>query len=114
MTTGPRYRIDVESDDHPRLVVVEGEIDMASVNEMEKALLVDPSVVVVADLTGVGFMDSTGLRGLLAAQDGLTAGGGRLHLVFEDGPVRRLLDLTGLADRFSVYPDRDSALHAAE
>ncbi len=86
---------------------------MASVNEMEKALLADPSRVVVADLTEVGFMDSTGLRGLLAAQDGLASAGGRLHLVCEDGPVRRLLDLTGLTDRFSVFSDRGSALKAA-
>lgn len=114
MTTGPRYRIEVESDEHLRLVVVEGEIDMASVDEMEKALVAEPSRAVVADLSGVGFMDSTGLRGLLAAHDGLAAGGGRLHLVFDDGPVKRLLDLTGLADHFSVFPDRDSALAATD
>lgn len=103
MTIGPKYQIQADSTAGARMVTATGEIDMASSAELEEALVAEPDEVVIADLTDVGFIDSSGLRSLLAARDKLEDAGGRLVLVFGDGPVERIIDLTGLADRFEVF-----------
>ena len=49
---------------------------------------------------------------LLSAREALDAGGGRLLLVFDDGPVERILDLTGLTDRFETFRTLEAATQA--
>lgn len=112
MTTGPKYRIEVGSLGSGRLVTVSGEIDLASAPKLEEALIEEPDRVVVADLSGVGFIDSTGLRSLMTARDTIEGDGGRLILVFEDGPVERILDLTRLTERFEVFSTAEAAAQA--
>lgn len=112
MTTGPKYQIETGSTAGMRLVTATGEIDMASSAELEEALAAAPNEVVIADLCDVGFIDSSGLRSLLAARDKLEEAGGRLILVFGDGPVERIIDLTGLADRFEVFETVGAATEA--
>lgn len=113
MTTGPKYRIDVDSKAGTKLVTVSGEIDMASAPELEGALASEPAATVIADLADVGFIDSSGLRSLLSACEGLDEAGGRLLLVFGEGPVSRIIDLTGLADRFEIFETVEAAAGAA-
>lgn len=67
----------------------------------------------IADLTDVGFIDSTGLRSLMTARERIGEKG-RLLLVFDDGPVKRILDLTRLTDRFEVFTTVDDAARAAK
>lgn len=113
MTTGPKYRIEVASQADRRVVTARGEIDMASSAELEDALIQEPDQVVIADLSPVGFIDSSGLRCLLSARDILEDKGGRLLLVFGEGPVQRIIDLTGLADRFEIFEDLVAATVAS-
>ena len=47
-----------------------------------------------------------------AAQQ-LEASGKRLHVVAPEGPVRRLLEITGTASRFSLHATRDEAFASA-
>ncbi|HSL27432.1 MAG TPA: STAS domain-containing protein [Acidimicrobiia bacterium] len=87
-----------------------GEVDIATVGELESALaatIEENSDDVVLDLGGVTFMDSTGLRTLLAAHQTLTAGGRRLAVVVEGGPVERLFDITGLNQTLELFPSLD-------
>ncbi|MFP3915274.1 MAG: STAS domain-containing protein [Actinomycetota bacterium] len=112
MTTGPTYAIEQGSLGASRLVTVSGEIDLASAATLEEALAKEPSETVIADLSEVGFIDSTGLRSLLAARDTIESEGGRLLLVFEEGPVERILQLTRLHDRFEIYRSADLASEA--
>ncbi|HLT96401.1 MAG TPA: STAS domain-containing protein [Acidimicrobiia bacterium] len=112
MTTGPKYRIDVDSEGPVRRVIASGEIDLASAGELETALTAEPEATVIADLSDVGFIDSTGLRSLLSSQEAVTNAGGRLLLVFDDGPVERILNLTRLTDRFEVHSDVEAATRA--
>lgn len=114
MTTGPKYRIEVGSRDGTRLVTATGEIDMASSPLLEEALVAAPEEAVIADLSEVGFIDSSGLRSLLSAREALADGGGRLVLVFGEGPVERIIDLTGLADRFEIFETLEAAGQAAD
>jgi len=58
----------------------------------------------VLDLRQVSFMDSTGLRCLLDTDREVAATGGRLEVLVEGIP-RRLLEVTGLLERFEPVPD---------
>ena len=58
------------------------------------------SVVLV--LSGLGFIDSSGLRVVIAADRDLTELGGRLVLRSPSETVRRLLDITGLLDHLTT------------
>ena len=65
---------------------------------------------VVLDLVGVPFMDSSGLKQLLAASNELRD---RLIVVLSPGsPVRRLLELAEIADRIAVRENPDEAVAA--
>lgn len=113
MTTGPRYLIDIGRSGPHRLITVKGEIDMASAPQLQEALTEAPSETVIADLSDVGFMDSTGLRSLILSHDEVKEAGGELRLVYGEGPVQRIIDLTGLGDRFSVFDTTEKAVNGS-
>jgi anti-sigma B factor antagonist len=99
----PMFRVIVEVEPDRVLVVPHGELDLETVGELETAIErhAREPVAVVLDLRQLTFMDSTGLHLLLrldaeARSDDLT-----FTIVEGDGPVRRLLTLTGLRDRFA-------------
>lgn len=76
---------------------VSGEIDAHSVSVVDAALAdADPTTTIVLDLSGVTFIDSSGLRALVAAHKRAQAGGGELVVAGPSEPVLRLLGLTGL------------------
>jgi len=88
-------------------LAVEGELDLSSVTVLERAVddaLVGAkdSGVVELDLGGVSFMDSTGLRGLLAARQRANAAGRELRVVAAAPAVRRVLELTHTATLFEL------------
>lgn len=93
----------VNSDDDGHLVVV-GEVDAHTAGRLDDALGsvdADRSSLRV-DLSGVGFMDSSGLRVLLAAVDRCREQGGDLVLVAPSAGVRRVIDVSGLGDHFTI------------
>lgn len=63
------------------------------------------------DLTGVTFLDSTGLAVLLEAKRRLAAAGGRLRLACSVPAVLRVFQTTRLDRDFAIFPSRESALH---
>ncbi len=87
-----------------------GEVDLASAPDLESRLngcLVNGPVVV--DLSGVSFIDSTGLRVLLAAHSTASEGGHPIGLVVADGPVTKLLSITGVDGHLNIFRSVDSA-----
>jgi anti-anti-sigma factor len=72
-----------------------------------------PQESVVLDLMGVDFIDSSALGTILRAAQQLESVGKRLHVVAPDGPVKRLLEITGTAQRFSLHGTREDAFAAA-
>jgi len=89
------------SDEPGRLrVSLAGECDMAVRDELCAVLLgaVRRSQVVVVDLAGVGFLDSSGVHGLIAAYKEARDRGGRLLLENPTGVVAAVLDVTGVAE----------------
>ena len=113
---GTPLDVEVESARYGALVAIEGELDLATVPHVSAALAAEPVAsagAVVVDLTGVAFMDSTGLAALVALEHDLTDRGGRLLLACPEGPARLLLDVTGLAEQLAVFATRAQAEAAA-
>ena len=98
------------------LLIVAGEIDLSNVNifiERLFELSVDGDTKIILDLTDVEFVDSTALGTILKSAGEIESAGKRLRIVCGDGPVRRLLEMTNLTNRFQLCPTRDEALAAA-
>jgi anti-sigma B factor antagonist len=66
----------------------------------------------VLDLSGVTFLDSSGLHALLRARAYLAREDRPLVLVCPRGPVRRMLDLASVLDTFTVYASPEAAAAA--
>jgi anti-sigma B factor antagonist len=99
--------------DDATVLEVAGEVDIASCAALREALsqaAARPPHRVVVDLRPVTFMDSAGIGILVAAHKRLRAHSGRLVLVDVDGPVQRVLHLTGLLRVLTLTDDLDAAL----
>jgi anti-anti-sigma factor len=95
------------SHDQDRAVVsVGGEVDLETASQLGDhalAALQDVSPHLVLDLTGVTFMDSTGLKVLLSIQRRADLAGGSFALAGAGNSVRKVLSLTGLDQTFAIY-----------
>ena len=90
------------------VIVVSGELDLASAPQLEAALrsiLAPVMKLVVLDLRKLEFMDSTGLSTIVHAHQRLAEDGCELTLVKGPPQVQRLLDLTGVAERLRLGAD---------
>jgi anti-anti-sigma factor len=109
------YSLEHDPIDTGHLIVVSGELDIAATPELSTVLLMaagSPGSLVVLDLAGVEFIDSTALGTLLKAGGEIEAAGKRLRIVCAGGPVRQLLEMTNLTNRFQLCPTRDDAFAA--
>lgn len=105
--------LQVTAEEHPgqtRLVLA-GELDIASTQQFEQQLTASeaqaPDALVV-DLRRVEFVDSTGLRALISADERARSQGRRLIVVRGPGAVERLLAITQLDQRLELVDDPDS------
>ena len=88
-----------------RGLAVHGELDAATADEFDIALqeaLLETEGDFVLDLCGLTFMDSGGVNELLRARSLLGREERSLIVRCADGPVRRVLDLVGIADLFEL------------
>jgi anti-sigma B factor antagonist len=94
-----------------RIVRVRGELDIATVSHLERALLRprDPGERVVLDLGGLRFMDSSGLRVLLRARTEAKAGRWELYLRDVPANIERLFSISGVHDAVPPEPPTDLA-----
>lgn len=94
------------------VVSVGGEVDLETATQLgDHALdaLREVSPNVVLDLTGVTFMDSTGLKVLLGIHRRAQLAGGSMAIAGATRPVRKVLSLTGLDQTFAVHDTVDDA-----
>lgn len=98
------------------VVKASGEIDFLTAGRFKDALSDAISVtggegtkLIVADLSGVGFMDSCGVSALAAATREFRKAGGKVRIVTKNSPVARTFGITGLYWLFDVFPDVNSA-----
>jgi anti-sigma B factor antagonist len=79
-----------------------GEIDGQTSPQLGVALAADPAKALELDLSGVSFVDSSGLRVLIEAHQRAEQAGGRLTLVRVSPTVARLLDISGVTSYLHV------------
>ena len=100
------------SQDGVETVLVEGEVDIATVSRLISVLnssVAEALRAVVVDLTRVGFMDSTGLALLINANRRLTLRRKGFAVICPPGPLRRVFEITDMVETLHVCPDRASA-----
>ena len=110
------FTLDHDPVDDSHLIVASGELDLGATSELSAIFAMaaaGPQDSVVLDLVAVDFIDSSALGTILRAAQSLETFGKRLHVVAPEGPVRRLLEITGTASRFSLHATRGDAFAAA-
>ncbi|HVR45767.1 MAG TPA: STAS domain-containing protein [Candidatus Binatia bacterium] len=106
--------IDLKTEDAGDTLVfrLRGSLDLATAPTVRAALndaTDNDSHHIIVDLTQLEFLDSTGLGVLIGAHRRTAEHGGSLRLVVHDGPISRLLHITGLIGVFAVYHSLDDA-----
>jgi anti-sigma B factor antagonist len=101
-----------ELDARTAVISVEGELDLSTAPRL-KWMLMDAlesgAERIVADLSLVGFMDSTALGVLVAVQRKLTAQA-RLAIVCTSDKVLQIFEFSGIDSAFAIFPTLEPAL----
>jgi anti-anti-sigma factor len=99
-------------DDGTSLVTVSGEVTFSNVaglaRELEAAL--ERALNLVVDLSGVTFIDSSGLSVLLTASTNARSQGGAVALVLAQGEPPSIFRFRGVDRLLALYPSREAAL----
>jgi len=108
-----------EDKDGIQIVSISGEVDFYSAHRLRELIWRarrqaggDPPRVVV-DLSGVEFMDTAGLEILLEEWNASRQFDGSICLVAQQGPITRLLEITGLSELFDLYAEPEAAVDAS-
>jgi anti-sigma B factor antagonist len=103
--------IGVEDVSGATLVRVGGELDMATVGALEDALgRVALEERVILDLTACTFLDSSGVRVLVATARAAGDAGGTLALVASDLTIVRVLEISAVDTMIPVHATLEAAL----
>lgn len=90
------------------VIVVTGEIDLSNATELHTAAalgVADGRTDIAFDLSGVTFIDFTGLMTLASADDHARARNGRCRIVRATPTLVRLLHLTSLDRVLAIEPE---------
>lgn len=101
------FGISGETGNGRSVVSVTGELDVATAPDLRARLdeAIDAgSTVVIADLLGVTFLDSTALGVLIGALKKCQAAGGDLRIVIAEPRLLKIFEITGLTELFSLFP----------
>jgi anti-sigma B factor antagonist len=112
MLSGDLRIDDYPLDAHSHVIEVAGQIDLYTAPEFRQRThdaIGHGTTRVIVDLSGVSFMDSTGLSVVVSALKRLRGAGGALALVVTDYDIERLLEITGLDGMVTIYRSREEA-----
>ncbi len=111
--THDELSIDLKTEDSGTLIFkLRGSLDLATAPTVRAALTEATEKGnhdLIVDLTQLEFLDSTGLGVLIGAHRRAAERGGSFRLIVADGPISRLLNITGLIAVFSVYHSIEDA-----
>lgn len=103
--SGAGLSITSERREETYAVAPTGELDIATVGQLERALGAageSDAEQILLDLSGLAFIDSTGLRLLLEVNERFGGDAGRLRVIAGSPAVERLLDIVGLRERLPL------------
>ncbi|MEW1905507.1 STAS domain-containing protein [Streptomyces sp. NPDC086147] len=99
-----------------RVVTLRGEIDHTAKDTLADVLTTQDDAalppMVVADLAGVTFMDSSGINAFILAHQHLTGAHGWLRIAGAQDAVQRVLGLIGVDTVIDCHPTVEQALRA--
>ena len=101
--------------DEITVLTCSGDLDIETAHDFKEVivpLLGGNGAHVIVDLTGVPFIDSTGLGALITAHKRAQESNSRCDLVVATPKVERLLALTGLDVIIPIHATLDSAIAA--
>ncbi|MFJ1806873.1 MULTISPECIES: STAS domain-containing protein [unclassified Streptomyces] len=110
-----RFSVQPEVVDGVLVVMVCGEIDHGVKDAFSQALMSEGGAMpprIVADLSGVTFMDSSGINVFVTAHRRVSAAQGWLRIAGAHESVVRLLHLVGLDEIIDCHPTVEQALNA--
>jgi anti-sigma B factor antagonist len=94
-----------------------GEVDMATVTPLRETTATATASgdyeCLVLDLSGVSFMDSSGLHVLVETQRAMTAAGRAMKIVCSSSNLLKIFELTGLDRVLTIVSDRSEAFAVA-
>jgi anti-sigma B factor antagonist len=112
VTAGEHLQIDVRHEQGRIVLSVHGELDLASApllqSEIESAETTDSALVL--DLEDLEFIDSTGLRIILAAHERSRERGHTFALTRGSRQVQRLLSITRAGEHLRIVDSPDELL----
>ena len=100
------FRVELRLTDACAVVNVEGELDIATAPELVAALSEatgSGTERIVVNLLATTFIDSSGLTTLFRAHKAHADGGFSIVCAKENLEVRRVMDLMGFTDVFTIY-----------
>ena len=100
------------TDQRPVIVAPEGEIDLNSsglVKEQLEPVIADKRPRVILDLSGVSYIDSSGLAVFIEAMQRVQSYGGAFVLCGLRESVSHIFNIARLDQVFRIFPDRAAA-----
>lgn len=113
MIVGEQLTIEVRHEQDRIVLALQGELDLVGAPRLQRELESHPvgaADIVVLDLDNVQFIDSAGLRVILAAHARTVERGQRLALTPGSPQVRRLLSIAGVSGHLHTIASADAAL----
>ena len=102
------FSLEAQEQNGVMLLVLRGELDIGSAGKVEEELHrieADKPALVVLDLRKLEFMDSSGLRVIMAADARARDEGRRVAVVQGPDPVKRVFEITRLDQRLEIVDD---------
>ena len=95
-------------------VILSGRIDIAGSREIEMpmAVVAGSRRAVVVDLSGVEFMASLGLRGIVVSAKSIISKRGKIVLLSPRPRVEEVITTTGIDELIPIYHDEAAAIAA--
>ena len=115
MTADERFAVAAHTTTTGSILTIRGDLDAASAPEVLKEIegvTVSAGQLLVVDLAGLTFCDSSGITALIAAHNVAEAANADMALVSVPAQLTRTLGLIGLAGFFTTYATADQAAAA--
>ncbi|MFI9244046.1 STAS domain-containing protein [Streptomyces sp. NPDC053086] len=110
-----RFSVHSEVVDGILVVTVDGEIDHDVMGDFGRALLSEDATApprIVVDLSGVTFMDSSGINVFIAAYRRVSEAQGWLRIAGAQDPILDLMEMVGIDALIDCHPGVEQALKA--
>jgi anti-anti-sigma factor len=104
-----------EVDTRVFVVVLEGELDMNTSPDLEprlQGLRQGEGVTVIVDVSGLAFIDSSGLNALVVGARELQASGGRMVVAGATDRISRVFDIVRLVESVDIEATVDDAIRS--